>query len=333
LAATTAACFVLIAPLGAHAQGAPTVSLEASTADRCMTPTPGGRAKPVYPSWELDHKQGANVNAEFVFEAPDRAPKVRFLAPEPEASFDRAVQDYAAQLRLPCMAPGSAPVVLRQGFDFVPNDGRKVAWTAMSDPADAAREKTLACLLHPTAYDDRVRYPNDMLRAQRAGVVVMRLTFTPGTPEPVVEVLYDGDGKSFATAVRGYATAVRLPCQHEGTPVPAIMRFRFVLEGDEAPKYVLNDLGLKDFLSAAKAVTPGSAYFDTTTMKCPFDVRFTLKQPFGPNRVEVLEEDVPARRAFADWLATREFELQPRSAANLYGQSMTIHIPCAKIDL
>ena len=333
LPAIAAACIAIFGPLEASAQGAPTIDLEASTADRCMTPAPGERAKPVYPAWDLEHRHDASVNAEFVFEAPDRAPKVRFLAPDRVASFEKSIEDYAAQLRLPCMARGSAAVVLRQGFDFVPNDGRKVAWTAMSDAADAAREKTLACMVHPTEAEGRVQYPSDMLRAQRPGVVVMRLTFKPGTPEPAVDVLYDGDGRSFTTAVRAYAVALRLPCQKEGTPVPSIMRFRFVIEGDEAPRYVLKDLGLKDYLSIAKAVVPGSVSFDTTTMKCPFDVRFTMRQPYGPNRVEVLEEDVPTRRAFADWLATREFELQPRTAANLYGQCMNIHIPCAKIDL
>ena len=333
LLAAAVAWVALLAPAIAGAQGGPTVTLAASTTERCVTPTPGERAKPVYPAWEFEHKQGANVNVEFVFEAPDRAPKLRFLAPEPTVDFSRAVEDYAAQLRLSCMAPGDAPVTLRQGFDFVPNDGRKVAWTAMSDPSDVAREKTLDCIEHPKDDVVRIRYPGDMLRAGRMGVVVARVTFIAGTAAPEVEVLYDGDGKSFGSAIRGYAAAMRLPCQHDGSPIHTMVEFLFLLDGERPASYVLNDLSLRDFLGAAKRVPPGSVYFDTTAMKCPFDVRFKLRQPFEPNRVDVLEEDVPARRAFADWLATREFELEPRTAAHLYGQSMTIHIPCAKIDL
>jgi hypothetical protein len=321
----------LIAPT-ARAQASPKVTLAASTVDRCMTPGVGERAKPVYPAWELERKQGANVNVEFVFEAPDRAPKVHYLAPEPQGGFRDSVDEYAAKLRLPCLPPRVGATTLRQGFDFVPNDGRKVVWTALTDVADAERDETLKCLSHPSGDDARIRYPHDMELKLKQGLVMARVHFVDGAKSPVSEMLYDGDGKSFGRAVEGYLAAMRLPCMRD-LPVDALIRFNFTLEGEKPDLYVLNDLGLVQFLGAAKAVSPGSVFFDTASMKCPFDVRFTLHQPFERNRVELLDEDVPSRRALADWLATREFDLPPRSAAHLYGQSMTIHIPCARIDL
>ncbi len=297
-----------------------------------MTPGIGERATPAHPDWELERKQGANVNVEFVFESPDRAPKVHYLAPEPQGGFRDSVDKYAATLRLPCLAQGAGPTTLRQGFDFVPNDGRKVVWTALTDVDDAKRHETLQCLSHPSGDGARIRYPQDMELRAKQGMVLARARFVDAAKSPVSEILYDGDGKSFGRAVEGYLTAMRLPCMHD-LPVEALIQFNFTLEGEKSDTYVLNDLGLVQFLGAAKPVSPGSVFFDTASMKCPFDVRFTLRQPFERNQVDLLDEDVPSRRALADWLATREFDLPLRSAAHLHGQSMTIHIPCAKIDL
>jgi hypothetical protein len=59
----------------------------------------------------------------------------------------------------------------------------------------------------------------------------------------------------------------------------------------------------------------------------------TFKQPFDRNRVEELEEDVPARHAFLDWLAGLELVIPGRKTTDLIDQQMTIHIPCAQVDL
>jgi len=160
---------------------------------------------------------------------------------------------------------------------------------------------------------------------------VTRLRFVDDLQPPTLQVLFDGGDKRFVAAIAEYVAALRLPCLHDG-PFEMLLFFDFKFEG-EGKKYVLKDLDLSGFLGAVKPIPTGSAYFDTTTMKCPFDVRLTFKQPFAPNRVDELEDDVPARHAFIDWLASLEINVGDKPVTDLIGQPMNIHVPCATIDL
>lgn len=331
LAALASVC-LLSAP-AAFAQGEPVVTLAASAIERCLGPTDGTHPQPEYPAEALRLKRSANVNVEFVFDAPDRAPKVRFLAPQPEDDFRGSVENYARQLRLPCMPPGTGPATLRQGFDFEPNDGRKVAWTAPTDLADKVRQETLKCLAHPGDDDAQVRYPDDMLRQGKQQIVIARLHFAAADLGPTSEVLFDGGRHAFSRAVAGYMKAMRLPCLPKGTTVDTVMNFNFQIEGAARQVQVLKDLELRQFLGAVKLVPGDHVYFDTVPMKCPFDIRLTVGEPFEPNKVELLEEDEATRRPLADWIARQKFGLEPDVGAAVNEQPMNIHIPCAKIDL
>jgi hypothetical protein len=323
-----AAC--MLACLAGAVRADPAAELASSPAQRCLSPAADDRVKPVYPPKLYDMKIGGTIEAEFTFTGPDTRPRVR-IEGEPRQEFADAIEEYARQLRVPCMGADDAFVRLRQSFVFMPNDGRKVAWTTPVDTADAAREEQMKCLVKPSP--DLIRYPTAMLRLAREGTVLARVRFTSPAAAPGVDVLYNGGDPSFAEAISDYVAQLRLPCL-AGAPLEEDYDFAFRIEGGgNLKRHVLTDQPLRNFLGAVKPIKPGSVFFDTNTMKCPFDVRLRFRQPVESNRIEELDEDVPARHAFLDWLGEREINLDRKMAGELYGQTMTIHIPCARIDL
>lgn len=312
----------------AHAE--PTAELASSPEQRCLSPAVDDRVKPAYPPQLYEMKMGATIDVELVFTAPDRRPKVH-IEGDSRLEFDDAIEDYAKQLRVPCMRADGEPVRLRQTFVFTPNDGRKVVWTTPVDEADAGRQEQLKCMVKPSP--TLIHYPAAMMWGGREANVLVRARFYDPSSAPSFEVIYDGGHRSFANAVAGYLGELRLPCL-AGGPVDDNFEFQFRLDGGgKLTRRVLKDLPLQTFLAAVKPIKPGSVYFDTNTMKCPFDVRLRSRQPLEVNKVEELEEDVPGRHAFLDWLAERELNLDRNAAGEVYGQSMVVHVPCVKIDL
>ncbi|HEX7636857.1 MAG TPA: hypothetical protein VF457_00550 [Burkholderiaceae bacterium] len=320
---------MLALPSAAQAQQA---SLAGSAVARCLSSVAEPK-RPVYPEDELREKVSGLVHAEFTFDGPDRAPSMKFGVDDNDDMVD-AVRAYGKQLRVPCMAAGGAPVTLRQVFDFVPNDGRKVAWTAPRDAADDARRDEAACIVRPPV--SLIKYPYLDVLQHRDGKVLLKLTFVAPDQPPRSEVRYVEDvftdHERIVHATDAYVQAMRMPCQHGG-PVEVNFTFEFTTGWWQKDRHVLKDLPLVQFLGAVKPIPAGSAFFDTTRMKCPFDVRLTLEQPFDPNRIDELDEDVPARHAFLDWLAGLKLELGPKPRVDLLDQTMLIHVPCGTIDL
>ena len=325
--ARQAAIAVLVAACGAaHAAG--DLSPAPSAAERCLAPSDPAHATAVYPPDMLEIKRDGRVDARFTFSAADRAPDVSIVHASGPA-FEDAVRDYAKGLRVPCMAAGAAPVTISQGFDFVPNDGRKVAFTAPLDLSVDPGAPRYACLVKPAA--SWATYPAPLLRQGLEGTVVLRVHFTAPDQAPELVVLDDGGSPLFVRAVRGYFSEMRLPCIGK-EPVDFHFQYRFLIEG-AVNRVVLRDQPLGTFLRSVKPGTMSQVYFDTNLMKCPFDLRLTFLQPWNRNRIDELEEDVPARHAFLDWLSGMQLDLGARAANHVLGQSMIIHVPCVKIDL
>lgn len=312
---------------GAQAQQA---ELASSPAQRCLTPAPDDRVKPVYPPKLYEMKLGETISAEFTFTGPDSRPRVRFEG-GPRQEFADAIEEYAKQLRVPCMGKDDSLVHLHQSFVFTPNDGRKVSWTTPTDADDARRQEQLKCLVRPDASE--LRYPPALVRQAREANVLVRVRFSDPAVAPTWEVVWNGGDRLFGEAVGGYVEQLRLPCLN-GAPIEENWEFQFRIEGGgNFKRHVLKDLPLQSFLGAVKPIKSESVFFDTNTMKCPFDVRLRFRQPVESNKIEELEEDVAARHAFLDWLGEREINLDRKAAGELYGQTMVIHVPCVKIDL
>ena len=306
------------------------VTLAPSEAQACLAPAEAQRERPVYPAEELRLKDGHTVHAELVFDTPDGRPSVEFLDGNHVQPYEDAVRDYARQLRVPCLEPGAAPVHLRQEFVFEPNDGRKVAWTAATDVADARRRELLKCGTWPKGRDGYIRYPTTALQEKLQGIVVVKLRFVDAAAPPELAVIDDAGSGAFVNALRPYVEQMRVPCLQQ-EPVEFHMFFKFQIPGRGETKLVLKDLDLQTYLGVVASTPP--AYFDTHTMGCPFDVRLKFRQPFEPNGIAELEQDVPARHAFLDWLASLKLDVEPAKAKQLFGQVSTIHVPCVKLDI
>jgi hypothetical protein len=309
----------------------PTSELSSSPAQRCLFPPAADRAKPIYPARMYELKVGETLEAEFEFHGPDERPRVK-VDGNPRQDFRDAVETYADQLRVPCMGANNQSVKLRQTFVFIPNDGRKVAWSSPSDEANPGRAEQLKCIVKPSS--DSVWYPATMARAGREASVLARVRFFDAMKAPTWEVLSNGGDRSFEGAVGPYLDLLRLPCL-AGGPIEENIRFEFRIEGGggRLARPILKDQTLQTFLAVVKPIPANSVFFDTTTMKCPFDVRLTFQQPFERNKIEELEEDVAARHPLLDWLGELEFNVDKKHAAAVNGQQMVVHIPCATIDL
>lgn len=328
VAAAVALGGFLVVPGQANAE--PEVLLAPSEAQGCLFPAEGDRVRPVYPAEELRLKDHTTVHADLVFEGPDRRPDVEILDGNHEDAFEDSVRAYAKQLRVPCMKPGAAPVRLHQDFVFEPNDGRKVVWSAVSDQADVRRRQVLKCGTWPKGREGYIRYPTTAMQSRLQGIVVVRALFTDPALPPEVSVIDDAGSGAFVAAVRPYIDKMRIPCLQD-EPVAFHMFFNFRLDGVAATKRVLKDLDLQTYLGVVSSAP--SAYFDTNTMACPFDVRLRFRQPFELNGIDELEADVPARHAFLDWLAGLKLDIEPAKAKELFGQVSTIHVPCVKLDI
>ena len=300
-----------------------------SPAEQCLAPPVAERHVPAYPPKMMEIRRGATVRVRLTFDGPRSAPSVRFVD-DPLDDFRSAVLDYAEQLRVPCMPPGAAPVTLSQQFEFVANDGRKVAWTPPLEEPAALSAADMPCTIDANTRMAKPDYPRDL--RGKEGNVVIRLRFVDPAQPPEVTVLDNGGDKLFAHAVTSSVQALRMTCRDKVVPFSIQVFYKFLIDGS-TNRMVLKDMSLAQFIGAVKPFPRGGVYFDTTQMKCPFDVRLTLRQPWSRNRIEELEEDVESRHAFISWLSTLELDIPARPANLMLGQSTVIEVPCAKVDL
>jgi hypothetical protein len=59
----------------------------------------------------------------------------------------------------------------------------------------------------------------------------------------------------------------------------------------------------------------------------------TYARPFDRNSVQELDASVPARRPLLEWLAGITLDLSPKQNRAVLGESMTLSVPCGKLDL
>ena len=298
-----------------------------SAALSCLTT--GTSERPEYPEDSLRRKDGGTVKLELQFSGPDQAPRVTVL--DESASYDAltdATLRHVAGFRIPCMAPGSPPVRLRQDYVFVPNDGRKVMSSRPVDLAQPARGASLSCMRHVDG-ESAPTYPEAARRDAVVGKVYAELRFTSPNMEPDVRILAEGRRMGWLTsAVLSYAKGLRLPCL---TGEPESFRILYTFKMDGGRWTVLKDMTLKTFLSAVQQLPP--AYFDLNTMGCPFDLRITYMQPHRASTVGELDSVRPEREALMGWLSGLRLNLDDNANTSVLGDDFTLHVPCGILDL
>jgi hypothetical protein len=300
-----------------------------SRAEECLQPAAAQRGAPLYPPELLERKEGGKVSVELTFTEPDERPQVKVVDEEGHRLLIGAVLDHVRTYRVPCIAPGQQPVVLRQQFVFIPTDGRKVTYTRPID-ADVARvDVLLRCMTHvePQSKPD---YPSAALQLNEQGTVALRLTFRDKERAPDITVANDADSARLARGAQSYAQGYRLPC-HDGRPAELVMFYDYRIQ--DAPRTVLRDQDLLTFLRSVRDLKKANAYFDFNQMGCPFDVRMSLYQPFSANRVFQVGQPNLERSMFLDWLSRQELNIDRRTLHRVLGQQWTVSVPCTVLHL
>ncbi|MBG9388951.1 energy transducer TonB [Caenimonas aquaedulcis] len=301
---------------------------EPSATAACFTSTAGPDARPSYPDAAYLRKEGATIKAEFTFESGVDKPRVKILSGGDQSLFVDSVERHARNLRLPCFPVGGPPVVLEQEYVFVPNDGRKVAWTIARKRDDAFAAAGKACIKHVEG-EERPDYPQRAKTEGLMGNVLAEMVFRrPDTP-PEVRLLDPSPHRDFARAVLAYVAGYRVTCVLD-EPITASQMFNFRFEG--MPYQALKDAPLAPFLRGVKDVAARPVFFDLNLMSCPFDVRLVYWQPIRANETGEVGDAVAARRPFLDWLATLQLNVPPKVQNIILGDTMTIAVPCGTID-
>jgi hypothetical protein len=294
---------------------------------RCLV-APDRKEALRYPTGQVEQKNGGIVRVRLTFVSATDAPRVEVFYESAGTAFSDAVLDYVSKYRLPCLVAADAPLLATQEFAFDPGDGRKVMWADVRRDGPS-KAHFLECLKGNEGLPD---YPSGALGQTLEGVVFARFSFVDPASAPNVEILYDSDSSKLAGAVRQYLARLRLPCMKAGDPpVGAFQQFRFALEGNRHA--VLRDAPLSDFVGALDKLESQHVRFDFTTMGCPFEVRFVLRQPYLDNEVGEVERHDPNRREFLEWLKRVDLKLSSRNHRLVIGDSMTITVPCVVLDL
>lgn len=279
-------------------------------------------APPPYPVGLAENKLGGTIRVRLSFYSSSEPPRSAVTFAAGGDAFRRAVLEHVASYRLPCLAGGAAPVEAVQEFQFLPGDGRKVHWSVVRDgQADSSRQADCVA-----GRDRGIRFPGVI------GTVLVRLRFDSPSAAPDVAVLYDSSGGRLSNSVRDAVAGYRMTCLTAGAkPVEARQLFRFAW-ADE-PATLLKDAPLSAFVRALADLERHKVRFDFSTMRCPFDVRLVLFQPYARNEVGEIGSSQPDRREFIEWLKGVELALNPRQRSQVVGDSMTISVPCGVLDL
>ena len=311
-----------------------TVTLEPSAAVRCLTPTAEQRGAPEYPfdAWKREEK--GRVVVELSFTSRDKRPAVKVLSSEGDGdskeSFVAAVRSHVANYRVPCLNEAAGlPAQLRLAFVFQPQE-RVVQNSGPQDADDQRRSELLKCVQH-TSREKAPDYPMGALRAELQGRVLARLSFNAKDQAPQAQVLARPAAKQLADAVASFVKGLRMPCFDGGEAIDATFTFIFRLEGTGA--FGFKPIGLVDLMPRVRGIQRQALNFDTTTMACPFDVRFQYRQPYMANVVSQIADSNAARSPLIRWLTDVHLELPARSLDSVFADDTVITVPCVKIEL
>jgi len=323
-----AVCLALALASAMHDAAAQSVAAAPSPAQQCLTRAPGHDKDPLYPPDLLARKDGARFKVSLTFRGPDSAPWFNVLDETAiDSGFVRAVRDYVAGYRVPCMAEGDPPVVLQQQYVFEPNEGRKVVASAPVDERERVERELTKCVRHEAG--EVPTYPTGARMLGSQGNIYVELAFDGPASPPVVNVLASSDARLQAAALR-HAQGLRMPCHPGDRRHAADVLYKFSLIGDK--RTLLKDANVASLVRAA-ASFPRPVYFDWNAMGCPFELRLTYHQPHRPNTVEQLETDRPERKAFMDWLGALRLKLDDKTNTAVLGDTMTVSVPCGQLDL
>lgn len=299
-----------------------------TAAQRCLTVTPDAPdSQPVYPFEPFKRGKPGKVQVELRFTQPDGAPAVQILSSEGGDEFETAVREHARRLRVPCLTPAEGTATARFEFVFQPEAARP-AMVPQQDSQAAKCAASIDCVKHVSG-DSLPEYPRRALSQEQQGRVLVTLRFESADSPPVAKVYARHSAELLGRGIKTWVEGLRMAC-YPGEPVEFTMTYVFLLEGD-AYGFVPG-LSFRQLLAVLPAEQRSRMPADTTTMGCPFNVRFTSRQPELPNDVAQLDNWRAERQPFMDWLREVTLDGPTRLRDALFGDTTRFQVPCFKIQ-
>lgn len=293
----------------------------------CMSPPAQQRGTPDYPQDLWVAGTPGRVLVELIFTGPDLRPEVKILRSEGGPEFVESVRRHVRDLRLPCLESADIPARVRIDFDFKPVERKAVASAAV-DPDRAEQERQLACVVNGDG--PAPAFPMEARRSGVQGRVLVEMRFVNANGPPEVTLISRPASKVFLPSVARWAEQFRMPC-HAGRPVPTRWTLVYRIAGDE--RYGFKKIRLVEFLGSIRGLESMQAQFDFNAMGCPFEIRLQYVQPQRRNVVVEINEPLPQRQPFLDWLAGAELKISDRDQDAVFGDSVVLAVPCGKFDL
>jgi hypothetical protein len=262
------------------------------------------------------------------FRQPDQAPVVEILANTAQAAVHDKVLKYLSQYRLPCLGANGdgGPVIATQEFHFDPlgdADGKPLRLVGIaSDPARA-------CLVMPKWGPEAPKFVGSGIAK-----VLIEASFTgDGASAPEVKILHSDNRKAERSVLENLAE-YRMPCRKTGDkPFTFRQNFTYAVGEAQAAKFTEPLMALPRFLGSVRGIKQQSAYFDFSTMGCPFRVQWELRRPVQDNDARTEGAPNPNRAEFLAWLQGLELDLSAKQTRALLGESVLLDIPCGVLDL
>lgn len=261
------------------------------------------------------------LRARLTFTAGDVEPTVEWLwkdAPGAVAPLEQQLRGY----RIPCFEPGGGPQLVVQEFWVTPGTGKLEVGQVW--PTVSAGQPSSCYVRLETNFEASRPLP-------KIAKALVYFRFVEGREAPVMEVAYHVGPPAFLHSVRSQIETYRR-CP-DGRTTSSWHQQLFTHLPDTAGQPTFKPMEFRAFLSKVKDAEKLRAHFDLSTMRCPFQVRWTMYQPALPNEAVAMGEMDDNRKAFLGWLGSLRLDLPASTEAVTFGESMTITVPCLLINL
>ncbi len=303
------------------------IELAPPAAIDCLQVAAGEPTEPVYPFDQYKERVAGRVRASVTLTGGSSPNGIEILSQEGDAPFAESSRRFLRALSAPCMKSGET-VTLVYDFVFRP-DLRTVVWSGPEREGDAARRAMTRCVQHLEGLP-HPPYPDEAKRSNQQGRVLGRMTFSSADSEPEVELWHRPSARIFRPAIQRWAARMRMPC-HQGAPVTTevVFVFRFVDEG----AYGFKPLTLVNLLGLSKGIRERRLELDTTTMGCPFQLKWSYQRPLLRNAVGEVGDSDPRRRPLLELLAGLELNLQDAALDSVFADTADVAVPCIRLNL
>lgn len=284
---------------------------------------------PRYPARSrLDHGRGA-MRVLLHFRQADAPPEIEVLLNTAREDMQDEAYRYLRAYRLPCLQPEDGVVDAVQEFSFSNSDRPP----APLPPESRDGQSPGRCIVQPRK-DTKVHLGYSSVGVEH---VLAEARFAGGADDPPdIRLSFSTGDRRLEDAVREQLAQYRMPCRKAGDR-PQTFRQLFSLHPKGVRRFAFSQetYELTRFLALTRDTPARAAYFDFSTMNCPFKVEYRVWGLGLPNEAWVAGERAnPNRQPFLAWLAAQSLDTRSdKQALDLFGSHLQIAIPCTDMDL